>query len=144
MDENECAHECEKCPTHMRQKCIVSKPSCQNYRLEFVCVCCGYAWSIVLWSQTKCTPTIQKNVYSRIDYKGTTRVYYTHKKITQMEIYKEIDFHLGKNPNIISNDWRNWKKPMNMIKLRAWEDECGRARKHYKEIDFHLEKTLTS
>jgi hypothetical protein len=31
-----------------------------------------------------------------------------------------------------------------MIKLRAWEDECGRARKHYKEIDFHLEKTLTS
>jgi hypothetical protein len=31
-----------------------------------------------------------------------------------------------------------------MIELRAWEDEGGKARKHYKEINFHLEKTLTS
>jgi hypothetical protein len=57
MDENECAHEREKSPTHMGQKCIVSKPDCQNYwskylkvGTKFVCVCCGNTWSIVLWS----------------------------------------------------------------------------------------------
>jgi hypothetical protein len=30
-----------------------------------------------------------------------------------------------------------------MIELKTWEDDGGRAKKHYKKIYFHLEKTLT-
>ncbi len=128
-------------------KTQLSKLSIEVYKrwdIQSLCVCCGNIWSIVLWSQTKCMPIIEDNIYPIIDYKGTMKECYTLKKIAQMEILKKIDFHLGKNPNIISNDWRNWRKLMNMIELKAWEDEGGRARKHYKEIDFHLEKTLTS
>jgi hypothetical protein len=49
-------------------------------------------------------PIAENDVYPRIVYEGTSREYYTPRKIIQMEVYREIDFHLGKNPNIISND----------------------------------------
>jgi len=49
-------------------------------------------------------PIIEDNIYPIIDYKGTMKECYTLNKIAQMEILKKIDFHLGKNPNIISND----------------------------------------
>jgi hypothetical protein len=48
-------------------------------------------------------PIAKNDVYPRIVYEGTSREYYTPRKIIQMEVYREIDFHLGKNPNIISN-----------------------------------------
>lgn len=50
-------------------------------------------------------PIPENNVHPRIVYEGTSREYYTPGKIIQMEVYRKIDFHLGKNPNIISNDW---------------------------------------
>lgn len=54
---------------------------------------------------------------------------YTPIKITHMEIYKKKDIHPRKNRNIISIDWRTWRKLTIMIKLRAWEYEDVRVRK---------------
>jgi hypothetical protein len=53
----------------------------------------------MLWSQKKCTPTIEDNVYAKTDY--NERRIHTRKNNT-MEIYKEKNIHLGKKPNIIS------------------------------------------